>query len=60
MDQLDRKTYKVTCNASGTHDLRPKINLFEIENKAEYTANSVAFGWAGAVFEVTRSFGEEQ
>ena len=30
------------------------------ENKAGYTATSVACGWAGAVIEVTRSFGQEQ
>ena len=30
------------------------------ENKARYTATPVACGWAGAVIEVTRSFGQEQ
>ena len=30
------------------------------ENKAGYTATSVACGWAGAVIEVPRSFGQEQ
>ena len=29
-------------------------------NKANYTATPVACGWAGAVIEVTRSFGQEQ
>ena len=29
-------------------------------NKAGYTATPVACGWAGAVFEVTRSFRQEQ
>ena len=29
-------------------------------NKAGYTATQVACGWAGAVLEVTRSFGQEQ
>ena len=29
-------------------------------NKAGYTATPVECGWAGAVFEVTRSFGQEQ
>ena len=29
-------------------------------NKAGYTATPVACGWAGAVMEVTRSFGQEQ
>ena len=27
-------------------------------NKAGYTATPVACGWAGAVFEVTKSFGQ--
>ena len=30
------------------------------ENKAGYTATLVACGWAGAIFEVTRPFGQEQ
>ena len=29
-------------------------------NKAGYMATPVACGWAGAVIEVTRSFGQEQ
>ena len=29
-------------------------------NKAGYTATPVMCGWAGAVFEVTQSFGQEQ
>ena len=29
-------------------------------NKAGYTATEVACGWAGAIFEVTRPFGQEQ
>ena len=29
-------------------------------NKAGYTATPVACGWAGAIIEVTRSFGQEQ
>ena len=35
-------------------------NLQERLNKAGYTATEVACGWAGAIFEVTRSFGQEQ
>ena len=31
-----------------------------IQNKAGYTATEVACGWAGAIFEVTRPFGQEQ
>ena len=30
------------------------------ENKAGFTATEVACGWAGAIFEVTRPFGQEQ
>ena len=29
-------------------------------NKAGYTATEVSCGWAGAMFEVTRPFGQEQ
>ena len=29
-------------------------------NKAGYTATEVACGWAGAIFEVTGAFGQEQ
>ena len=28
-------------------------------NKAEYTATPVACGWAGAVIELTKAFGQE-
>ena len=31
-----------------------------IQNKAGYTATEVACGWAGAIFEVTRTFGQKQ
>ena len=31
-----------------------------LSNKAGYTATLVACGWAGTIFEVTRSFGQEQ
>ena len=31
-----------------------------VEKKAEYTATPFACGWAGAIFEVTRAFGQEQ
>ena len=34
--------------------------LPDIDNKAGYTATPVACGWAGAVFEVTWSLGQEQ
>ena len=30
------------------------------KNKAGYTATEVACGWAGAIVEVTRPFGQEQ
>ena len=36
------------------HDFRDALN------KAGYTATPVACGWAGAIFEVTPSFGQEQ
>ena len=35
-------------------------HLYLLLNKAGYTATPVACGWAGAVIEVTRSFGQEQ
>ena len=35
------------------------LKIFSI-NKAGYTANEVACGWAGAIFEVTRPFVYEQ
>ena len=31
-----------------------------LKNKAGYTATPVVCGWAGAIFEVTRPFGQEQ
>merc|ERR1719282_506351 len=34
--------------------------FYYYDNKAGYTATPVACGWAGAVIEVTRSFGQEQ
>ena len=34
--------------------------LKQKENKAGFTATEVACGWAGAIFEVTRAFGQEQ
>ena len=36
------------------------IRYTSFENKAGYTATPVACGWAGAINEVTRSFGQEQ
>ena len=30
------------------------------KNKAGYTATEVTCGWAGAIFELTRQFGQEQ
>ena len=35
------------------------IQVREI-NKAGYTATPVAFGWAGAIIEVSGTFGQEQ
>ena len=37
-----------------------KRNAIGERNKAGYTATEVACGWAGAIFEVTRPFGQEQ
>ena len=37
-----------------------KVKQKKKKNKAGYTATPVARGWAGAVIEVTRSFGQEQ
>ena len=38
-----------------------KINQIDLhKNKAGYVATKVACGWAGAIFEVTRPFGQEQ
>ena len=34
-------------------------NDFLEKNKAGYTATEVVCGWAGAIFEVTRPFGQE-
>ena len=36
------------------------ITFGRIKSKAGYTATEVACGWAGAIFEVTRPFGQEQ
>ena len=41
-----------------TSSMMPKLD-FET-NKAGYTATQVASGWAGAIFEITRPFGQEQ
>ena len=43
-------------------DVKKMYNIFLtfLINKAGYTATPVACGWAGAVIEVTRSFGQEQ
>ena len=43
---------------------KKKAGLVEIgrkgkRNKAGYTATSVACGWAGAVIELTKAFGQE-
>ena len=38
---------------------KSSINAEKV-NKAGYTATEVACGWAGAIFEVTRPFWQEQ
>ena len=35
------------------------LGAIKNKNKAGYTATPVACGWAGAIFEVTRPFGQE-
>ena len=40
------------------HPAKKGLNRFG--NKAGYTATQVACGWAGAIFEATPSFGQEQ
>ena len=40
--------------------IQPCAALYIEENKAGYTATPVACGWAGAIFEVTSLFGQEQ
>ena len=45
----------VSLVSFGSHDVDPFYR-----NKAGYTATEVACGWAGAIFEVTRPFGQEQ
>ena len=42
-----------------TDGKKEEIGVY-IENKAGYTATPVACRWVGAVFEVTRPFGQEQ
>ena len=37
-----------------------KLATLSTKNKAGYTATEVACGWAGATFEVTRPFGQDQ
>ena len=36
------------------------LRLMSLINKAGYTATPVACGWAGAIFEVTGTFGQER
>ena len=40
--------------------MRQKLESETKENKAGYTATEVACGWAGAIFEVTRPFRQQQ
>ena len=55
-----------THNASGTVIVAQSFPLASMRwhgshvNKAGYTATPVACGWAGAIFEATPSFGQEQ
>ena len=40
--------------------ISPRAFRGVLGNKAGYTATPVACGWAGAIFEVILSFGQEQ
>ena len=42
------------------HNVASAENLRVEKNKAGYTATDVACGWAGAILEVTGTFGQEQ
>ena len=61
--QTDKASYRVACPR-----LKSILQYFTdrhcffvtIENKAGFTANLVACGWARAVIEVTGAFGQEQ
>ena len=46
--------------ASVALQVSSKWKVWHRFNKAGYTATQVACGWAGAIFEVTRPFGQEQ
>ena len=37
-----------------------RVIVSKKDNKAGYTATEVACGWAGAIFEVPKPFGQEQ
>ena len=41
-------------------ELNISFSLHLLVNKAGYTAIPVFCGWAGAVYEVTRAFGQER
>ena len=47
------------CKAHKKEGLVLGFYVINKTNKAGYTATEVACGWAGAVFEVTRPFGQE-
>ena len=52
---------KKTCHCQFLFEvLRSLIIIVDFLNKTGYTATPVVCGWAGATFEVTRSFGQEQ
>ena len=40
--------------------MKKKKKTEKKKNKAGYTATPVACGWAGAIIEVSRTFGQEQ
>ena len=51
------KKAKAVCVANGK---KKKRKVKGKKNKAGYTVIPVVCGWAGAIFEVTRPFGQEQ
>ena len=57
----EKKIHGKTCTKTVTvYIYSSAVNTKQEENKAGYTATEVACRWAGAIFEVTRPFGQEQ
>ena len=56
----DGRTHLQRCDDASEKRKKIKQKKDIKENKAGYTATPVACGWAGAIIEVTPSFGQEQ